>query len=123
MYDPTTDRDQRQHHRFELLEYAAIHAPPPLSTIFAVVVDISLGGLQTRSRYELPVGTRCRVLIGQGGDEPIELCAEVRYSRKLPDSELYASGLRFVETESWDRIALVNYIHGIFSRQGEQLLN
>ena len=115
-------QDKRRHARFELLEYALVFRPIEIEAERAVVVDISLGGLQTRSRGSLAVGEQCLLTIGQGNDVPLRLTAEVRHSRPVDGSDLFATGFRFLPASSEERMALVNYIHNAFQRQGESLL-
>lgn len=123
MSQAQTPVDQRRHARFEIFEYALVHLPGVSQAIPAVIVDISLGGLQTRSRTAPAVGEHCQLTIGQGGMPPIVVTAEVRFVNPVGEGDLVAVGYRFVPGDSEERMTLVNYIHDTFQRQGEVLLS
>jgi len=115
--------DQRRHARFEIFEYVLVlqnHNPQPIP---AVIVDISLGGIQTRSRQAPTLGEICQLTIGQGGKPPIVVSAEVRFVTPIEGGDLCATGYRFIAGDIEERKALVNYIHETFQRQGEVLLS
>lgn len=111
--------DLRQHFRFDILEYAVFHAEG--ETVPAVVVDISLGGLQLRTRRDCRTGDRIEIIIGQGGAPTIRADLEVRYCASV-GSELFAVGCRFLPASKEDCVTLVDYIHDVFRRQGERLI-
>lgn len=113
--------NRREHQRFSLLEFARLKIGDVEETS-SVLVDISLGGLQVRSRNQYPAGATVAVSIGRGDIEPITVQAEIRYSLPIKKSDLYATGLRIVGngddlTRKW-----VTYVHEIFKIQGEALL-
>jgi c-di-GMP-binding flagellar brake protein YcgR len=114
--------DRRRHSRFELLEYAEVFVNDDADADNAMLVDISLGGMQIRSRRRFDVGDKCLMLIGKGGDKPLSVHVEARYSVNVSGSALYASGFRFRPASSAERIELVDYIHNIFLKQGENLV-
>lgn len=124
MSDGTPKPDKREHARFELLEYALLGskkaeaASPPQR---AVVVDVSLGGLQIRSRSAFDEGALMRLTVGRAGDEPVAVVAEVRYSIPVEDSDLYATGFRVRPENREQRIEWVDYVHAVFQSQGEML--
>jgi hypothetical protein len=105
------------------LEYGLLfHGPnDPGST--CVIVDVSLGGVQTRSRQAFEVGKRYRLVLGSDRGEPFEVVAEVRHSNLDSRSGLYSTGFRFVPQGFEERMAVVDYVHAIFQEQGERLLN
>jgi len=115
--------DRRHFARFDILEYALLQREVHPESTSCVVVDVSLGGLQIRTREALQPGERCQITIGRGGVRPVSSRVEVRYAARDDDSELFAVGLRFLPTETKDRIAMVDYIHDGFRRQGEMLLS
>lgn len=89
----------------------------------AVVVDIGLGGLQVRSKEHLPVGDICKVCVGRDGRKPLELPGEVRYSKPVENTELIASGIRFLPDTHEQRVAVAEFVHGVFQMQGESLVS
>ncbi|MCU0315245.1 MAG: PilZ domain-containing protein [Fimbriimonadaceae bacterium] len=115
--------DRRRHARFELLDYAIIAKPDVEESVRSVVVDISLGGLQIRSRYQFQQGEAFKMTIGRGNNQPVTINAEVRYSTPIEDSDLFSTGFRFVPQTAVERIEWVEYVHGVFKLQGEMLVN
>ena len=124
MSDGTSKTDKRQHARFELLEYVLMGGPTGKSSSQperAVVVDVSLGGLQIRSRSTFEEGALLQLTVGRAGNDPIFVVAEVRYSIPVEDSDLYATGFRVRPEDRTQRIAWVDYVHEVFQNQGELL--
>ncbi len=117
------DLDQRRHARFDIVEYAHIFSAGESQPLSGLVVDISLGGLQTRTRGALKAKSACTMVIGQGGQPPLELDVEVRYSLLIEGSDLYASGFKFKPKTVSDRMILVDYIHEVFTRSGESMID
>lgn len=111
--------DNRRYARFEMLEYALVYFEGRSEPIRAVVVDIGLGGLQLRTRSILPVGETCYIQVARSNGTTMDLRGEVRHSNPLPDSDICASGFRFVPTTHEERIAIASYVHDVFLRQGE----
>jgi len=111
--------DRRRHARFELLEYAMVYANPSAEPIRSVVVDISLGGMQIRSRHDISSGSNCFIVIGRGASQPLTVHADATYSHKIDQSDLFATGFRFKPTK--ERVELVDYVHGVFQNQGDNL--
>jgi hypothetical protein len=114
--------DSRRYARFEIIECAIIYEKDRTEPYRAVVVDIGLGGVQLRSKEVLPVGEVCRIHVGRDGKKPFEMDGEVRYSHGLDNTDLIASGIRFVPSDHEQRIAVAEYVHGVFRRQGESLV-
>ncbi len=114
--------DRRRHARFELLEYAMVYSEEGQEPAPSVMVDISLGGMQTRSRRTLDAGTPCEVVIGRGTEKPLVVHADVTYSRRVDDSGLFAVGFRFKPKTTAERVELVDYVHAVFQTQGETLI-
>lgn len=113
--------DLRRYARFDLFEYAMIDSPSNPETIRAVVVDISLGGLQVRARETLPAGETVSVRVGQSQATPLTLKAEVRYCFPVDGSDINATGLKFMASSHEERVQIANYVHSVFLRQGEAL--
>ena len=124
MSDGTPKPDKRKHARFELLGYVLLDgqggdvASQPQR---AVVVDVSLGGLQIRSQSAFDEGALMQLTVGRAGDEPVAVVAEVRYSIPVEDSDLFATGFRVRPENREQRIEWVDYVHAVFQSQGELL--
>ncbi len=113
--------DKRKFLRYEVLDYAVVN-DGLATTINAVIVDIGLGGLQLRSKHNLPIGSRIRLQIGRLHQEPINLLGEVRHTSEVENSDLVAAGIRFCPETHEDRLAIAEYVHGVFQRQCDKLL-
>lgn len=113
--------DKRRYLRYEILDYAVVVLDGG-QTINTVIADISLGGVQLRSKDVLPVGATCTIRVGYGDIEPIGLRAEVRHCMPIENSELFTTGMRFVPETHADRMAIAEYVHQIFQRQCDNLL-
>ena len=114
--------DNRRDNRFELLDYAIANRVGETHTVRTVVVDVSLGGLQVRSRFQFETGEVLRLSIGRGSMAPLNIHAEVRYSIPIEDSDLFATGFRLLPESVGERIEWVDYVHAVFQVQGEALL-
>ena len=115
-------KDIRKHARFELLEYAIIIDQTTQESVRSVVIDVSLGGLQVRSRHNFPMGANYRLSIGRADSDPLVVEAEARYCVPIENTDLYATGFRCSPTTSVQRIQWVDYVHSIFQSQGEHLV-
>jgi hypothetical protein len=104
-----------------MLDYALVYTPEQ-EPVKAVIVDIGLGGLQLRSKELIPVGAYCKVQIGRVNGEPLTLAGEVRHSSDIENSELIATGVRFCPETHEERLAIAEYVHGVFQRQCDKLL-
>ena len=109
----------RSYERFAVLDYAMIQFPNGAEPFRSMVVDIGLGGLQLRSQEPLPVGEICELQIGTDSGKPLTLKGEVRYSRSVPEKGLFSSGFKFLPENHEERRAIAEYVHSVFSRQGE----
>lgn len=112
--------DRRSGTRFELLEYALISGDA-VPQARSVVVDVSLGGLQVRSRQRFERGARLQLNIGQLNSTPLEVLAEVRYSEPISDTDLYSTGFRILMPEASARIKWGDYVHRVFQDHREEL--
>lgn len=114
--------EKRRDLRYEVLDYAMVYGPAEAEPIRSVIVDIGLGGLQIRSRAALPVGSICQLNIGNLDSHPIKIRGEVRHSQKVKDSDLYASGIKFLPETHDERSTVAEYVHSVFQRQADLLL-
>ena len=114
--------DVRQHARFELLEYAVITEPQTGNSTRSIVIDVSLGGLQVRSKHEFAPNETFLLNFGRGDSDPIAIEAESRYCVAIEGSDLFATGFRCIPTTTAQRMQWVEYVHSIFQMQGEHLV-
>ncbi len=113
--------DRRRHARFELLEYAIVRKEGSNDSTRSVIVDISLGGLQLRSRTPFEPGHQFVLEIGRGDIDPIKIYAEARESTPIEDSDLFSTGFRLTPQNALERIEWVEYVHTVFKCQGDLL--
>lgn len=113
--------DRRSGSRFQLLEYALINTTEGAPQARSVVVDVSLGGLQVRSRNRFQPGSRVTLSIGQLNASPLEMVGEVRYSEPIPETDLFSTGIRILAHEASARIKWGDYVHQIFLDHKEGL--
>ncbi len=113
--------DVRRYERFEVLDYAMVHPTGGGEPFRSVVVDIGLGGVQLRSKEQLPIGEHCSLHIGREKNEPLVLTGEVRYSKPDAENGLFSSGFKFLPANHDERAAIASYVHSVFTRQGEIL--
>lgn len=114
--------DTRRYARFHVMEYALIHKADHFDAVRSVVVDVGLGGIQVLSRHQLKVGEVCTVTIGRSDGTRISVPGEVRFSHPSPGTGgLYASGMRFKPETHEQKSEVVDYVHGVFQRQADQL--
>ena len=104
-----------------MLDYALVSVGDEEATR-AVVVDIGLGGLQLRSRSALQRGEKCKIQIGRAEGQPLILAGEVCHTGFVDGSDLIASGIRFCPDNHEERLAIAEYVHGVFQRQCDKLL-
>lgn len=113
--------DTRRYARFGILEYAIVFLNGTSEPLRSVVVDVGLGGIQILAKQQLPVGHVCHLSIGRSDGTCLEVPGEVRFSNPLDGSELYATGMRFTPETHEQRSELVDFVHGVFQRQADQL--
>ena len=115
-FDP---HDQRRYLRYEVLHFATVYTDKA-EPFYCVVIDIGLGGLQYRTREALAIGTVVQVSVGRSDDvPPLNIRAEVRHCKTVPDSDLFAVGLRFIPGDQAERMAIASHVHDVFRRQCE----
>ncbi|MBL8049059.1 MAG: PilZ domain-containing protein [Chthonomonas sp.] len=113
----------RKHARFELFEYAMIYTHEGADPIRSVIIDISLGGAQVRSRTSVTSGATVVIDVAQpDAVEPFLVNAEIRYSNAIPNTDLFAVGFRFTPQTAQEREKIARYVHEFFRLQGEYLL-
>lgn len=117
---PNLDSDKRRYLRYELLDCARVSATED-EPFQSIVVDIGLGGLQMRARHEVDPGESLKILVGRTNEEPLELAGEVRHCVALNGSGLKSIGVRFTPRNHDERLAIAEYVHGIFQRQCDLL--
>lgn len=117
----TAGNENRRFKRWDIFEYALIFEENEVEPEPAIIVDLSLGGIQARSRRPFPAGGICLISIADGDNNSITTHAEIRYCHQLPNSELYSAGLRFIPGSVEQRVALVNYIHQRFQEDSDSL--
>lgn len=87
----------------------------------AMLVDIGLGGVQLRSKEPLPVAQAMSLKIGQDGKAPLSITGAIRYCHAGGDDGMYVSGFKFAPASHDERVAVAEYVHGVFQRQWESL--
>jgi c-di-GMP-binding flagellar brake protein YcgR len=115
--------EQRRYLRYQIFDYTSVFVPEQSEPLAAMLVDIGLGGAQLRSKVALPDGATIKMRIGNFDGSPIDLAGEVRHCCRVPDSELYGTGVRFAPSNHEERVALAEFVHGVFQRQRERLVN
>lgn len=115
----TRGKDQRRHVRYELVDFALLEADSLSDSIRCIIVDVSLGGLQIRSKNALPLGERCYLRIARLGKRPLVIQGEVRHSGFVQGTDLVGSGFRFLPETNEDRVAIMDYVHDVFIRRSE----
>lgn len=113
----------RRHVRYELIDFALLEHESLADPVRCVIVDVSLGGLQVRSKQTLPVGETCFLRIARLGKRPLLIRGEVRHSGFVNDSDLIGSGFRFLPETNEDRVAIMDYVHAVFIRRSELAAN
>ena len=86
-----------------------------------IIVDLSLGGFQIRSKRTFHNGELCEISISDPDNDPLVVQAEVRYASEIPEVGLYGTGFRFHPATLEQKVALVNYIHTRFRMDVERL--
>ena len=119
MRKPKTDT--RRYARYDILEYAMVYHPDSEEPVRSVIVNVGLGGVQVLSRKQLQTGDVCHVTIAKSDGTRMTMPGEVRYSNPFNGSGLFSTGMRFVPETDEQKTEVVDYVHGVFQRQAEQL--
>lgn len=113
--------ESRRYKRWDIFEYALVYLEENATAEPAIIVDLSLGGLQARCRKQYTAGETCQISIVDDHNRTISTHAEIRYSYPLPGSDLFATGFRFIPGSVEQRVSLVNYIHQRFQEDMDSL--
>lgn len=113
-------REKRRYERFAVMDYAMVHTDDGTPPFRAMIVDVGIGGVQVRSREQMPVGRTCHLEIG-GDTGKLVLRGEVRHSRAIEGSDLFATGVRFLPSCHEERAGIARYVHRAFVEQRELL--
>lgn len=114
-------RDRRNTARFSMMEYALLSQAAE-DTVRSVVTDVSLGGLQVRSREAFAPGVRLELSIGRLDALPLEIVGEVKYSTPIPETDLFSTGVSILAPTPADRIRWADYVHSVFQARAEELV-
>lgn len=120
---PMNNMDNRRYARYEILDYALVESDHFQEPIRSVIVDIGLGGLQLRSKVALPVGTQCLLKLGNMESAPVTIRGEIRHIQPVEGSDLVACGVKFVPENHEERSTVAEYVHSVFQRQADNLIN
>lgn len=111
--------DTRCYGRSGIRNYVAICVAGRPEPVRSVVMEIGLGSVRVRSRDALPEGEACIVRLGDAGEEPLDVPGVVIYSSPLTESDLHASGIRFLPEGPDQHAAIAAYVRAAFHRKGE----
>src|SRR5690606_21249063 len=103
--------ERRTEPRLELLEYAIVTPNGRNEAFRSIISDVSLGGLQVRSKCQLEEGIECRLQIGRLAETPLDVQATLVYSRPIADSDLFASGFRINPATNEEKKAWAEFVH------------
>ncbi len=99
---------------FEFAKFYAVQHSVPLS---ALIVDVSLGGAQIRTRAKCNEGESCRIQIQKDDHGHIEIPGQISYCLETGGSNLYAVGVKFLPVTMGQKNDIANYVHNIFLEQ------
>lgn len=122
MNTPKPEFDRRAFSRLEVLEYANVTRASGNKPIRSVVVDVSLGGLQLRSKEQFEAGEKYKLILGSNGKKQFCISAEARYCVTIEDSDLFSTGFKCQPENDAERIDWVDFVHDVFRESGESLL-
>ena len=114
-------QEARRYKRWDIFEYALITTGASIDPEPVIIVDLSLGGFQCRSKAPYSSGEICIVSISRPDGEPLTVRAEVRYVAPIPQTALHIAGMRFNPASVEQRVSLVNYIHERFQADIERI--
>ena len=113
--------DLRLYARFDLVECAVVYSESNPEPYRATLVDIGLGGVQLRSKEPMPVEEKLSLHLGQDAQEPLKICGIARYSKLDEKDGMYVTGFKFTPESHQERVAIAEFVHGVFQRQWEIL--
>jgi hypothetical protein len=112
--------DNRRYARFEMLECAMLYVANEREPIRVMIADIGLGGVQLRSKEQVPCDQPLVLHIGRDAGDPLEIKGKVLYSH--PGEEpMFVTGFCFMPETHEERIAVAEYVHGVFQQQFDAL--
>lgn len=106
--------DSRRYVRYELLDYAMAVTQEHPEGIRIVVADVGLGGLALRSKSQLTSGEHIKICLNKGDGTQITFNAGVRYSDRVPETGLYASGVQFTPESHEERLDIAMFVNEAF---------
>lgn len=113
--------ERRTEPRLELLEYAIVKPLDSDEAFRSIISDVSLGGLQVRSKSRLQEGMECQLQIGRLADQPLHVNATLVYSRPIADSDLFASGFRINPQNSEEKRSWAEFVHQSFEKMRDHI--
>ena len=113
--------DMRLYARFEYAECAMVYEAGSTEPYRVMLIDIGLGGVQIKSKDELPVGKTLELHLGQNGEQPLVLKGRARYCHEGGADGMYVCGFKFTPETHEERVGIAEYVHGVFQRQWEML--
>jgi c-di-GMP-binding flagellar brake protein YcgR len=113
--------DLRLYARFEHVECAMVYEQGDAEPHRAMLVDIGLGGVQLKTKQALPIGTPLTLQLGQDDKAPLVATGHVRYCYPEGDEDFYISGFKFTPVSHEERVAIAEYVHGVFQKQWQSL--
>jgi hypothetical protein len=108
--------DNRRYARFELLECAMLYIGEDPEPVRVMIADIGLGGVQLRSKEEVPSDESLVLHVGRDGKDPLVVKGTVLYSH-MGEQSLYVTGFSFSPETHDERVAVAEYVHSVFQQQ------
>lgn len=108
--------DKRLYVRYEVLDLARLRIKG--IDLTTVVTDVSLGGLQLRTRVCLPVDALCELNLPEGC-QPLRV--EIRHVQATSDG-LFNVGLRFLPRSDEERQDYFHYVQSVYQHQHDLLV-
>lgn len=106
--------NKRKDKRLSHLEFIRFYLAEKDAPSSALIVDISLGGAQIRTRASCKEQEPCLLLIKRENKDYIEIPGEVRYCEPIPGSDLFGVGIKFLPVTTAQKKDIVNYVHNLF---------
>lgn len=121
MAEEKKGKDLRAYPRFDLLECAVLYREGSPDPFRAMIVDIGIGGVQLRTKENLPLNETLTLHIGQDGKKPIAVPGFVRYCHASTEGDgIFESGFKFTPTTHAQRATVAEYVHDVFMGQWMQ---
>ena len=113
--------DLRLFARFDCAESARIQSDKVDKAFPAKVVDVGLGGVQLVSRDTVPVDQVMTLRIEREGTVVVKVAGKAKYCTEVHAQGGYVIGFKFMPETHEERVAIAEFVHGIFQRQWEIL--